>query len=63
MKTETYESMESYQAMLRQMQDRMEKMEEKYETEMAMNDDESIHVGEDHPETADQTMTNTTAFV
>ena len=34
-KTETEESPESYQAMLQQMQDRMGKMEEKYETEMA----------------------------
>ena len=34
-KTETEERPESYQAMLQQMQDRMGKMEEKYETEMA----------------------------
>ena len=34
-KTETEERLESYQAMLQQMQDRMGKMEEKYETEMA----------------------------
>ena len=34
-KAETDESMESYQATLQRMQDRMAKMEEKYETEMA----------------------------